>query len=264
MPSVFASPTKACIAKCKDLVNAKGDGAVDAGEWCTAKAHISTNYESCDQYGGACTGGGNPIMGFDDPRKHPEKVEWTDLSGTDTLPNLNDLKRTADTTGNMDSDFNAGGASVQLIANGDAWVEFHAGQNDVSHVIGLRESCDKITDCPDQDHTLGGIGFTISLNNNNGVYVLEQGTPLGVQGPFGLPYTPGERFRVRATDKHNGTAEISYYRVAPGCVDGTPCAAELLYTSSTVATYPLRVDAIFREKDATLENVTIVRIKPQQ
>ena len=106
IPQVFASPTKACIAKCKDLVNAMGDGAVDAAEWCTAKAHISTNYESCDAFEGACTLGGNPVSPpFDDPRRHQEKVEWTDLLGTDTLPNPNDLKRIADTTGNMDSDF---------------------------------------------------------------------------------------------------------------------------------------------------------------
>ena len=121
---------------------------------------------------------------------------------------------------------------------------------------------DPIT-CPDTDFGLGGIGFTISLNNDTSVYVLEAGSPLVVQGPFGDPYIPGERFRVRATDNHDGTATISYSRLAGGCVAGTVCTEDVFFTHVGASpNYPLRVDATFREVDASLGNVTLVRIKP--
>ena len=132
-----------------------------------------------------------------------------------------------------------------------------------------RLTCDRLREVARLDelrrhhYGLTGIGFAISLNSNNSVYVLEAGTPLFVEGPIGLPYTPGERFRVQVTDNNDNTntATVRYYRLAPGCMDGTVCAKDLLYTSTTTAHYPLRVDAIFREVDATLEDVTIVRIK---
>ena len=130
-------------------------------------------------------------------------------------------------------------------------------------MIGLRESCADPVSCQDTDYGLSGIGFAISLNNTNGVYVLEAGTPLVVQGPFGDPYTAGERFRVRATDNHDGTATITYSRLTADCDDGTVCAEDVFFTHvGPSPSYPLRVDAIFREQNATLDDVTLVRIKP--
>ena len=100
------------------------------------------------------------------------------------------------------------------------------------------------------------------MNNDNNVYVLERvGGVLQVFGPFGT-YAPGERFRVRLTDNFDDKASITYTRVDPGCVDGIACTETPFYTHvGTDPPYPLRVDAIFREVDATLDNVTIVRIR---
>ena len=264
---VYATTTKACIAKCIDKINLGTDPIPSEGadEFCEANARTSTNYdkESCDPNGGGCTDDGNPAPGFDDPRKHQEKVTWIDLSpgvevfGTDD----NSLRRTAPATGVGDSDFNEGAGSAQTITTGDGWVQFEAGQNGVSHVIGLRQSCEDPSNCADTDYGLGGIGFAISLNSDNNVYVLESGTPLVVEGPFGT-YTPGEKYRVRVKQNSNGTATITYARLDPGCTDGMVCTEDVFWTSeSPNPSYPLRVDAIFREADATLDNVTIVRIK---
>jgi hypothetical protein len=267
IPMVFATPAKACIAKCKDLVGATSDGVVDAAEYCNAHARVATNYgSSCDGFEGACTNGGMPMSpdDFFDPRRKQELVQWTDMFGTDDVNGTNNLFRNVMTTGPTEADFNAGAASVQTIISGDAWVEFHAGENDKSHVLSLRESCAKATDCPDNDPTLDNIGFAISLNNDNNVYVVEKktGLPLELFGPLGDPYTPGERFRVRATDNHDGTATITYHRLDPGCKAGTPCTGTVIHThTGTHPSYPLRVDATFREENGTLANVTIVRIK---
>jgi hypothetical protein len=260
---VYASPAKACIAKCKALINTDGI-TPEMEQFCEENARTAVNYDKTICYEGACTAGGNPDPAFFDPRKLQEKVVWIDASpgvlifGADN----NSLQRTASTTGPGEADFNEGAGSAQTIDEGDAWVEFEAGQIDVSHAIGLRESCADPASCPDTDFGLTGIGFAISLNNDNNVYVIEGATPLVVQGPFGNPYTPGERFRVRATDNHDGTATIAYSRVVPGCMPGTVCTEDVFYTHAGASpSYPLRVDATFREVDASLDNVTLVRIK---
>ena len=259
----YASLVKACIAKCQDTINFDFTGTIPAEgaqAFCEAHVTLSTNSDPDTCYHGACTNGG-PNLAFDDPRKHQEKVVWIDGLGVSDLGGTNTLQRTAATTGNGDSDFNAGAASAQLITTGDGWVEFQAGENGVSHVIGVRESpCDDVVACPDTDPGLTGIGYALSLNNDNNIYVLEQGTPLFA---FAVndTYTPTQRFRVEFTDNNDDTATIRYYRLAGACVDGTACAKDLLYTSTTTPHYPLRVDAIFREVNATLQNVTIVRIQ---
>jgi hypothetical protein len=264
IPAVYASPTDACIAKCKDLNSVEGEGTPETDAFCEANARTAVNYDQNICYDGACTAGGNPDLAFFDPRKHQEKVVWIDASpgilifGADN----NSLQRTAPTTGPGEIDFNEGAGSAQTIVEGDGWVEFAALQNGVSHVIGLRESCEDPISCPDTDFGLGGIGFAISLNNDDNVYVIESGSPLVVAGPFGNTYTPGERFRVRATDNHDGTATISYSRLTAACVEGTVCAEDVFHTHvGPSPSYPLRVDATFREVNATLENVTLVRKK---
>jgi hypothetical protein len=265
IPAVYANPTAACVAKCKELINAGGDGTAESDQFCEGNARTAVNYDKTICYEGACTAGGNPDPAFFDPRKLQEKVVWIDASpGVEIFgADNNSLKRTEPTSGPGEVDFNEGAASAQTIVEGDGWVEFEAGQEGVSHVIGLRESCANPVDCPDTDYGLTGIGFAISLNNDNNVYVIEGGTPLVVQGPFGNPYTPGARFRVRATDNHDGTATISYSRLIGACFEGTLCAENVFYTHvGPSPSYPLRVDATFREVDATLDNVTLVRIKP--
>ena len=64
------------------------------------------------------------------------------------------------------------------------------------------------------------------------------------------------------TGNFDGTAAITYSRVNGSCVPGTPCPDTVFYThTGAPATYPLRVDASFREQNATLANVSIVRIQ---
>jgi hypothetical protein len=262
IPATYATPTKACVAKCTDLINFGGGTipAEGAAAYCDAHAKTSINTDPDKCYSGYCSVGGTGTIEW---RHIQEEVSWTDLSGTDLVnPGVDgSIKRTAATTGTGDSDFNAGAASTQLITTGDGWVEFAAGQNDLSHVIGLRTSCaDIVVSCPDTDYGLGGIGFALSLNSDNKVYVLEAGSPLVVV-ETGFTYTPSDRFRVRVTDQNNGTAVVSYTKVASGCLDGNVCAETPLYTSATAASYPLRIDVTFREVGASLDKVTVVRIK---
>jgi hypothetical protein len=188
-------------------------------------------------------------------------VIWINPIGTDDNGGTNTLTRSAATS--VPADFDAGAASAQTIISGDAWVEFSAGENGLSHVLGLRNSCDDpMNDCPDADPSIDAIGFAISLNFDDQVYVIETvpGPALNVLGPFGT-YTPGERFRVKIVNNHDGTATISYVRIMGACPDGTVCTEVPLATSTATPVYPLRVDTSFREQNASLTNVTLVRIQ---
>ena len=200
-----------------------------------------------------CTNGGTPDPSFVDPRRAPEQVKWTDTIGT--VATGNTLSRNVATTGTKVEDFNAGAASVQIITKGDAWVEFEANDNMVSQVLGVRESCDDPTACPDTDPSLNDIGFSIILNNDQHIYVIESSPSVQVFGPFGTTYNAHDRFRVHVTDNSDGTATISYSQIIAG-VD-TP----LYQHVGPNPKYPLRIDATFREQNATLGNVTVMRIQ---
>ena len=263
IPLTYANPTKACIAKCKDLIN-YGNGPMPAegtDAYCEANARTATNFLKDACYDGACSSGGTPLPGFVDPRRTPEKVQWIDLIGTTDNGGTNSLMRTAPTTGPLPVDWNAGAASVQTILGGDAWVEFEAGEIGLAHGLALRNSCaDPMNNCPDIDPSLVNMGFLMILASDNQVYTAEAGASLTVHGPFG-PYAPGERYRVRALDNHDGTATISFSRLTAPCIPGTVCAETVLATSPAPSTvFPLRVDASFRDQNATLANVTLVRI----
>jgi hypothetical protein len=254
-----------CVAECEDInggsLSTNPTAVVD---FCRAHAHVSTNAPVDDCFVGACTPGGLPQPDFDspehpefvDPRRIPERIDWTDLIGTS--PSLSSLTRTAASTGIFD----AGAASTQLITHGDAYVEFEAGETNLSHVAGLSEipaGCTGVP-CPDTDPGLTDIAFAISLNNDQGhFYVIENGGAT-VLGPLGT-YNAGDRFRVNVKDNGDGTAAITYSRIAGACVPGTECAESAITTHTSVAHYPLRVDASFREQNARLLDVRIVRIK---
>lgn len=75
------------------------------------------------------------------------------------------------------------------------------------------------------------------------------------------PYIVNEKYRVGFTDNFDGTASISYYRVLGSCSPGMECSVELLGTHTGNAPYPLRVDATFRQENASVKNVNIVRIQ---
>jgi hypothetical protein len=264
MPDPYATLTKACVAKCEDLVAQNGiipdEGA---SVFCAANATLATNHQdTC--YEGACTIGGSSNLAWPDPRKTPEPVKWTDHIGTQD-GGTNGLERFAPTTGTTTADFNAGAASEQIITQGDAWVEFSAiNSTAVVHVLGVRESLDSVgmkcfhaADCPDTDPHIETVGFAIDLNSDSQVYVLEPGaTPGTFDVISGLgPYSVDERYRVRITDNHNGTATISYERKVGSSF------AEFYKSTTKFPQYPLRVDTTFREQGAIIADVTIVRIK---
>jgi hypothetical protein len=260
IPAKFSGPQAVCIAKCKDLVFMTADlsqNQIDA--FCQANARVSTNFTGNICFSNACSNGGNPLPNFSDPRRVAEPVKWTELIGTSMSQNT--LTRTAPTTGPAVADFNAGGASEQLITKGDAWIEFEANDNTVSQVLGVRESCDDVTACPDTDPSLSDIGFSIILNSDQHVYVIESSPSVQNHGPFGT-YNPHDKFRVHVTDNSDGTATISYSQVTGPCTPGTMCIETPLYQHvGPNPKYPLRIDASFREQNATVANVTLMRIQ---
>jgi hypothetical protein len=249
-----------CAAKCVELIEADGlavpDGDVEA--YCVANARPSTNFGTDGCYAGFCTTGGSPHPDPVDPRRDPEPVTWVDLQNTEPAGNTLAFNGPDPMTGL----FSAGAASYQLITTGDAWVEFAAGENDVSHAVGLRVSCDDVALCPDEDPTLEGLPLLLSLNVDNNVNIVLNGSVIA--GPFPA-YTPGERFRIHVRDVHsgNGAVELLFFRYATPCVPNMACSDPPFFTfgNGDLLHYPLRVDAIFREVGATLQDVTIMRIK---
>lgn len=254
IPTTYANPTAVCVAKCKELVSVSGwEPSEGVDTYCQTKAHVSTNFASYMCFDHGCTNGGTPDPSFVDPRRAPEQVKWTDTVGATAMGN--NLTRVAATTGPNVADFNAGAASEQIITKGDAWVEFEANDNTLSQVLGVRESCDDPTACPDTDPSLNDIGFSIILNNDGHMYVIESSPSVQVFGPY-TTYNAHDRFRVHVTDNSDGTATITYTQVVGG-VEGPP-----LYTHmGPNPKYPLRIDATFREQNATLGNVTVMRIQ---
>jgi hypothetical protein len=263
IPSKYANPTAVCVAKCKELVTVGGSQPPEGiDEFCRANARVSTNFAPNICFNDACSSGGTLLPGFVDPRRTAEPVKWTDLIGTSALFG-NSLERTAPTTGPALTDFNAGAASEQLITKGDAWVEFAAGENNLSHVLGVRESCADITLCPDTDPSLNDIGFSILLNLDGQVYTIESSPSVTMSGALG-PYDANERFRVHIVDNNDGTATISYSRVVGSCTPGSFCnETQLSQHVGPGPKYPLRIDASLREQTAILANVTVMRIQTQ-
>jgi hypothetical protein len=270
IPAVYATPAKACIAKCKDLINFGGGPIPDVGTnaYCEANAKTATNFDKDTCYPGTCSNGGTPLPpgSFTDPRLTPELVKWIDHIGTtgvvDPVANTNTLTRIAPTTGADVPDFNAGAASAQVVKSGDGWIEFSAAENGLHHVVAVRTSCDDPINCPDTDPGFLSIGFAINLHNNDTVYVLHgDGTPnLTYEGPFGT-YSVGERYRLKFTDNHDGTAALTFARVVGACQPGTVCTEDVFPTAAVSAAYPLRVDSTLQQQGATITNATLVRIQ---
>ena len=259
IPAVYADATAVCVAQCKDLVTVDGSeppGGADA--YCALNAHVSTNFDENACYDDFCSIGGTPLSNLNDPRRDPEDLVWTDFQGTSAAGST----LTFD-TGVETGDFIAGAASEQIITTGDAWVEFEAGELSKSHIVGLRTSCDKAANCPDLDGTLDDIPLSISLNVTGEVNIVQNvaGTVSVLAGPF-PNYALGERFRIQVVDHHDSTADISFFRYTTPCVPNSPCTDPPFYTyTGARPNYPLRVDATFRELNASLTNVTIMRIK---
>ena len=255
---VYGDANKVCIAKCKEM-NSSGVEfpADDVDPFCEVNARVSTNFNNDACYDNFCSAGGTPIPNAADPRREPEAVTWVDLINTSAVGSALSFSGPEGPDPNA---FSAGAASEQLILTGDAWVEFEVGEIGVSHAVGLRTSCDQVASCPDTDPTLAGLPLFLSLNVTGEVNIIENGELLA--GPF-PPYAPGERFRIRVTDHNDSTADISFFRYTTACVPNMPCSEPPFYEYPGVArpNYPLRIDAMFREATASLQNVTIMRIK---
>jgi hypothetical protein len=266
----YADPDAACVVMCTDVHDPAGpqvppDPATVA--FCQAHARASTNHpdnpEPC--FDGACEEG---VLKFTfnltDPRRIPEPIVWRDDIGVSI--NGNSLTKFTDTSSDPNQ-FDAGAASEQWITKGDAYIEFQAAETNLSHIIGFAlvpTGCLDPDDCPDTDPNYPDIDFALSLNLDGRIYVLHDG--ILVDGPdvnasFGT-YGAFERFRVSLTDQSDETATVHFSRISGLCTPGDPCAETVFYThTGAPATYPLRVNAALREEGATLEKVTVVRIR---
>jgi hypothetical protein len=264
IPVPHADATAVCVAQCRDLV---GNGGApfppDFLAFCTANAHPSTLFPSSGCFENACADSGTLRDGFADPRRIPEPVEWTDLIGTSAVGST--LSRGgAPGTGNFDT----GAVSTQWIHDNDGYVEFEASENNVSHVVGFAQTNACPFPCPDGDPGITTINFAISLNFDGRFYVVENGNL--VPGPdvnqsYGT-YVAGDRFRLKLKRNLDGTATVSYFTISGACIPGNLCnevpfPAPVPPHVGPAAAYPLRVDASFREPNATLANVNIVRIQ---
>jgi len=261
IPALEADATAVCVAQCQDLYkNLVGPKPPDVVAFCSAHARPSTNFPKSGCFNGACSDSGALRADFLDPRQNPEPIVWDDFM-PNTTPTANSLQK----TGGSNTNFDAGAVSDQWISQGDAYVEAEASESNLSHVFGLAlvpGGCTHPADCHDTDPSIADINFAISLNADGRFYIFEGGSQVmggDLNGSFGT-YNAGERFRVKVTDKHNGTVKITYSRVNGPCMPGSACP-DTEFPHVGAAGYPLRVDTSFRELNATLANVTIVRIQ---
>ena len=260
----YEDPNAFCVAVCKGYFGGSSDPTVVA--FCGAHAHASTNVPTNPSPGFAdgCTSQGTLRDDFVDPRRTPEPVVWQDPLGV--TPSGNNLMRTAPTSPPLSNPpFDAGAASTQWIGHGDAYVEFSAAENTASHVLGLSELGSCPFPCTDTDASLTDITFAISLNKDGRFYVIEGGslvTGPDLNGSFGT-YNAGERFRVSLRQSSDGssTATVTYSRLTGSCIPGKPCPETAFFTHTGFASYPLRVDTSFREVNASVTDVRLVRIQ---
>jgi hypothetical protein len=261
----YANANEVCAAQCEDFIGViNSDGILipnnpplpsdKAACEDLAHVHASTNFPLHECYLGVCSMGGifDPLSV--DPRIAPELVTWTGVS-----PALTAGPGTLSRIGGP-SGWDAGAYSTQLITGspqlitgGDGYVEFVAVETDKTRMCGLSSGA------TDSDASFTDIGYGIDLFNNAGqgqIIIFESGNPVVTL----TNYDPNTKFRVKVTDKFNGTAEISYVKITDPCVDGSPCNETPLYTSLTPGAYPFRVDASLFDQGATLTDVRLVRI----
>jgi hypothetical protein len=270
--SRYSDAAAFCLAKCTDLL--AGDST-----FCTQPGvvRVATNFvpEGGACYADACFAEGTPKPDFADSRRHPEPVAWEDLANlTPAAVNVtaDGATLTRDTT--AQNQFDAGAdAPSQMITHGNAYVEFTAGGTKATTTARL---CGLSEGPGDSNPTVSNIAFALDLFANGCLYVFEKGVQ--AKGPIQTctvtdavgAYAQGEVFRVRVTDNLDGTgpyapmgghATVTYTRLMGSCLDGHVCAEETLWTSQSIAQYPLRVDSSFREQYGQLTNVRIVRIR---
>jgi hypothetical protein len=262
--STYPDATAFCLSTCMDL-------AGNQSSFCqsTGIVSISTNFipdagSAC--IGNACLDEGTISAGFPDQRIHPETVDWQNQV------NVSASGGTLDKTAGDGTQFDAGAdAPNQTITHGNAYVQFTATGTVTTRLCGFTEGATGDTTV---DYTQ--INFALDLFKDGHIYVYELGAkalgpdsdPLTLNS-FG-PYDDGQVFRVTVKDNLDGTgafapmggtATVTYTRLTGSCTDGNVCPEELLWTSQSVAHYPLRVDSSLREVGAELKDVHVVRIR---
>lgn len=269
-PLPYRNADDVCVAFCKDHYGSRlGNPIPDVDSFCENTARASTNYPFDGEpelfgFGGflaACTAEGALLNEFDvepayiDPRRIPEPVVWdpasligVGVSGAQS----NTLTRTAPTSGLFD----AGAASLQVIAQGDGFVEFTAVERNLRRVIGLTPGAP-----PDTNPAFADVEFGIDLGPDGLVRVVESGTTRGTFGPYSVGGPQTFRVSVTANNDVGRTATVRYSSIAGSCNPGTPCAETVFYTSTLRPTYPLLVDTSFNQQGGSVANVRLVRIK---
>jgi hypothetical protein len=256
IPALHVDAAAICQAQCHDFFGTKAaDGSIipdkpptaETLAFCTASARVSTNFPLNSCFEGACTMEGTLRLDFADPRWIPEPVEWDPVTLNGVSAAGGTLTRTAPTTGFSD----AGASSSQLIARGDAFLEFTATETNTARTAGLS------TGPATGFITFPDIGFGLLLMDTAEIIALENGLSVGT---FGL-YAAGEKFRLKLTDNLDGTATVSYARLIGSCTDGKPCNETVFHTSANPITYPVRVDAMFREQNGTVTQARIAYIR---
>jgi hypothetical protein len=254
-PSIHQDAAAVCQAQCHDLFGTlTADSTVAPDKpptaetiaFCSANARVSTNHSPDGCFRDACTPAGTRRMDFLDPRRLPEQVIWVNLNGVSTTAPGN-LTRTAPTTGFSD----AGASSIQLIAKGDAYLEFTATETNTARTVGLSSGPP-----PPGFITFNDIGFGLLLLDNGEILALENGLSVGNFGP----YAAGDKFRLKLRTNHDGTATVSYARITGPCEYGSPCNETVFHTSPNAITYPVRIDAMFREQGGTVTEAHIAYI----
>ena len=208
--SKYVDPAAACVAQCVDLTNLDGkepEGGVQS--WCEKNAKVSTNFkETCIP--GACSDGGMP-GDFDDQRRNQVPVKWTDFGGQAEILGKDLIKK-----GGVGGDVDSGASADELITRGDAWIEFAANETNKTHVVSVATDAGS-----DTDYTIADIGYSISLNADGFVHIVEDGA--NFVGPGLEPYQIGQKFRIKIRDNGDGTAKISYVKIVGECKDAMIC-----------------------------------------
>ena len=262
-PAPHASAAAVCIAHCLDLFSSTDRNtppSAAARAFCTsAHARPSTNFlatatPTC--YEDVCdtTGGVNATFLTRDPRRTPEPVDWTNFDGVAASGGT--LRRTAPTTGFAD----AGASSNQFIDGGDGYLQFTATETNTARAAGVSYG-----PAPLGGITFTDIGFGILLlpNSMTGmpeIHVIVNGNSVGTFGG----YNSGDKFRVKLRDNFDGHATVSFARIlgTTTCVDGSRCMEGPIDPGVTyTVSYPIRVDAMFREQNGTVTDAKIVRIR---
>lgn len=160
-------------------------------------------------------------------------ISWTSATNTTASPDSNDLTKTGGADGTWDSD---AVSTLQFASKGPGkFIRWKCGQTNKQLMAGL--SAD------DPDANFNTIDFAVHCRQDGKLEVYENGTSKYGAGGTGATYTTSDIISIELNSsgypvyKKNGTT---------------------LYTSLTLATYPLRVDTSIKNSNAFIDDMQIV------